>query len=156
MEDHGIAGLDGCALPLDLIGDGIAYVPDGVHVLHFHLGVQLIGARRTDGDVGVGPHGAVLHAALGSAHVAHQRAQRLEELHGLVGGAEVGLGDDLHQRHTGAIEVNQADGGAALHLMHQLGHIFLHMDVMDAQEAGRAILVCDLDTAPAGEGKMGL
>ncbi len=75
---------------------------------------------------------------------------------GLVGRAEVRFGDDLHQRCAGTIEVHQADGQAAFHFVHQLGHVLLHVYVVDAGPLLLTALVRDVDAAAARERQVGL
>ena len=51
--------------------------------------------RRTDRDVGVAAQRALLHVHVADAELAQRRAQQPQPLARLLGGAQVGLGDDL-------------------------------------------------------------
>ena len=105
-----------------------------------------------DGDVGVDSHRARFHAALGAAHVADLGPQVPDELHGLVGRADVGFRHDLHKGRPGPVEIDQAHGGPALELVDQLGHVLLHVDVADAEPLRGALLIRDVEPSPPGQG----
>jgi hypothetical protein len=124
-------------------------VADGIHVLDLDLGVHLVGPAGPHRDVGIDAHRAGLHAAIGRTDVAHLSPQGLDEFHRLIRRAEVRLGDDLDQRGTGSVEVHQTDRHAPFHLVHQLGHILFHVDVVNAQPLRLAVFVQDIDPPTA-------
>ena len=59
------------------------------------------------GNVGVATKAAFLHVAVAHSDVAQDRAQLVDIGLGLVGGANVRLGDDLDKRDAGAIEIDE-------------------------------------------------
>ena len=63
------------------------------------------GAER---DVGVAAQRALLHVHVADAELAQRRAQQPQPLPGLLGRAQVRLGDDLDQRRAAAVEVDDA------------------------------------------------
>ena len=65
--------------------------------------------REPERDVRLDPHLAVLHLGVGRADRAQQQLQLLGVAAGLLGRADVGLGDDLHERRAGPVEVDEAD-----------------------------------------------
>ena len=81
-------------------------------------------------DVDVGAHRAFVHVAVAGAEIAHDGAQLGEIGLGLVGRAHVGLRDDLHQRHAGAVEVDIGHG--RMLVVHRLAGILLQMQPLDA------------------------
>ena len=69
---------------------------------------------------------ALLQVAVVDPEVDQHVAQRLEVLGRLVGGAQVGLADDLEQRHAGAVQVDQR--AAAGRVVDVLAGVLLHVD----------------------------
>jgi len=70
--------------------------------------------------------------------------------------AEIRLGDDFHERGAGAVEVHQADRQTPLHLVHQLGDVFFHVDVVNAQSFRLAVFIGNVDAAAARQREVGL
>ena len=68
---------------------------------------------------------------------------------GLLGGADVGLGDDLHQRHAGAVEVDQ--GEARMLVVQRLAGILLDVQALDADVLAGAVGEVDADDALADQ-----
>ena len=64
---------------------------------------------RAERDVRLDAELAALHVRVGRADRAQQQLELLGVAPGLLGGPDVRLGDDLHQRHAGAIEVDEAE-----------------------------------------------
>ena len=97
---------------------------------------ELRGADRAQGDVGVAAQRALLHVHVADAELAHRRAQQPQPLAGLLGGAQVGLGDDLRERRAAAVEVDDARVGAvdapAGADVDELGGVLLEMHAVDA------------------------
>ena len=120
----------GVLLAGDLVIDGPLHVAERVQVLEFGTGAESGAAHGTDGDVGITAEAALLHVAVANAQVGHDAVQGLEVGNGLGGRAHVRLGNDLHQRRPGAVEVHIADVLALG--MDVLARIVLHMDARDA------------------------
>ena len=77
-----------------------------VDVLELGLDAELLRPRAPDRDVRLGAQLALLHVRLGGADRAQQRAQLHRVVARLVGGAQVRLADDLHQRHARPVQVD--------------------------------------------------
>ncbi len=128
-----LVGVERAALPLDLVLQRVADVTERVHVLDLDLGPVLGLPARPERDVGVAAQGALLHVPVAHPEVDHDGAQGSEIRGGLVGAAQVGLGDDLHQRHAGPVVVHAAGlGGLERALVEQLAHVLLEVHALDA------------------------
>ena len=73
----------------------------------------------------------------------------VEEGLGLVGGAQIGLGHDLHQRHAGAIEIDERHRGVLV--VQRFAGILLEMQPLDADAHGLAVRQIDHDLALADD-----
>ena len=71
--------------------------------------------------------------------------QLLHVGHRLFGAADIGFGDDLHQRRAGAIQVNA--GGAGIALVQRLAGILFQMRAGHADALGAAVLELDIHMA---------
>ena len=96
--------------------------------------------------VDVGAQVALLHVAVAGAEITQDGAQLGEEGLGLLGGAQVGLGDDLHQRDAGAVEIDERRGRVLV--VEELAGILLEMEPLDA-DPDRAVGHVDHDLALA-------
>ena len=127
---------------------------EGVHVLQLGLHPELLAADGAQRDVGVAAQRALLHVHVGDAEHAHRGAQQPQPLAGGLGGAQVGLGDDLRERGAAAVEVDDrgigavdAPGGADVH---ELGGVLLEVHAVDAHlpespaKAERQVVLGDL------------
>ena len=65
-------------------------------------------AERAQRDVRVAAQRTLLHVHVADPQLAQRRAQQPQPLAGLLGRAQVGLGDDLRQRRAAAVEVHDA------------------------------------------------
>ena len=107
LLDHGVAAFEEGDLPGRLVLDGPGQRAQRVEVLDLTAGPERRPPPGRDRDVGVDPHRALLHAAVGGAR-GHQDPPQLGRVGaGLRGRAHVGLADDLDQRHAGAVVVDQ-------------------------------------------------
>ena len=89
------------------------------------------GAQR---DVRLDPHLAVLHVGVGRADRAQQQLQLLGVPAGLLGGPDVRLGDDLHERRAGSVEVDEADlAPVGVRGVDELGRVLLEVRPGDAR-----------------------
>ena len=59
-----------------------------------------------DGDIAVTTQLALFHIAIGHTRLGEHRHEGTQERFGFGGGTEVGLGDNLEQRHASAVIVN--------------------------------------------------
>ena len=66
-------------------------------------------AARPQRDVRLDPHLAALHVGVRRADRAEQQLELLGVAAGLLGGPDVGLGHDLHERRARPVEVDEAD-----------------------------------------------
>ncbi len=118
--------------------------------------------RRGDGlavffdvevDVGIAAERAFLHLAVGDAEVAEGEAQFFETSLGVLGGANVGLGDDLQEGDTRAVQV---DLGEAAGAVGELAGVFFEVDAgQPAATAACAVLLRgDLKPAAPAEGEI--
>ena len=89
--------------------------------------------RGPERDVRLDAKLAALHVRIGRADRAQQELELLGVAPRLLGGADVGLGDDLHERHAGAVEVDEAEPLARRALaVHELGRVLLEVRAGDA------------------------
>ena len=102
------SGLEGLDLARHLVVDRPAHPAEGVHVFDLHLGAQLGGAFGPDADVDVAAHHALFHVAVADAAVDQDVLERVEVFVRHVRAADVRLGNDLQQRHSGPVEINAA------------------------------------------------
>ena len=85
------------------------------------------------------------HVDVGDAQLLHQAAQLREVGPGLLGRADVGLADDLHQGSAAPVEVHQrvvgpVDAARGPAGVHQLARVFFHVHPGDAHPEGAAVL----------------
>jgi len=110
-----------------------------------------------DGDVHVAAHLSLLHVGVADLAVDEDLAEGGEVGEGLLGRGDVGLGDDLHERGAGAVEV---DAAGALEV-EALGDVLLKVDAGETDDlagGGDALLgvfgigcVVQRDTAAEAE-----
>ena len=126
---QGLAGLERRRLALDLVGDGPLDRAERVHVLDLDPGPERLGAARPERHVGLDPQLAALHVGIGHA----DRPEQELELLGIARAAcsarpDVRLGDDLHERRAGPVEVDQADPAAVVvRGVDELGRVLLEV-----------------------------
>ena len=95
-------------LSLDLELHGVVGVLEAVDVLQLDLLPERALARRPDADVRLAADVAFLHVRAAGPDVAQDLAQLHQVRARLLRRAHVRLGDDLHQRHAGAVDVDEA------------------------------------------------
>ena len=126
----------------DLRADAAFDEAEGVHVLQLGLRAELAGAGRAQRDVRVAAQRALLHVHVADAELAQRRAQQAQPLAGLLGRAQIGLGDDLRERRAAAVEVDdalvRALDPAARADVDQLGRVLLQVHPVDAHLARAA------------------
>ncbi len=118
----------------------------GVDILDLAARAERL-ARLAHRDVDIRAHGAFLHIAVARAEIAQDLPDLAQIRAGLLGRADVRLGDDFHQRHAGAVEVDHRFGNMLV--MHGFTRILLQMQPGDADMLDRAVLQLDLDIAGA-------
>ena len=157
-------GQDG-GLTLDLVADDLLDPTEGVDVLGLRAGSQRRVGRLAQGDVDVRAHVAALHARLGDAQGPEDVAQGAHvgggDLRRPGAGALDGSGDDLHQRHAGAVVVHQGVAGALDTAVGTpdvgvLAGVLLHVGPLDRDGEEGAVLHLDLQGAVVGDGLIGL
>ena len=143
---HRAALLQELDLPPRLVFDGLLHEAHGVDVLGLGAGAErLSGAAHR--KVHVAAHGALLHVAVAGAQIAQQGAQLAQVGAGLLGRANVGLGDDLHQRDAGAVEVDV--GAPRVLVVQRLAGVLLQVQALDADVPAAAVRQIDGDGALA-------
>ncbi len=149
--------LDDLAAPLQHLDltphlelDGPLQEAEGVDVLDLGAGAEgrlALGAHR---DVGVHPEGPLLHVAVADADPAHQLVDLAGIGHRLLGGAQVGLGDDLEQRCSRPVQI---DPGVAMKILVQrLARVLFQVGPGDADLLEGPVLQQDLDLTLADDG----
>ena len=116
-------------LALGLILDRLHDETHRIHVLDLGPGAQGLLADRAHRDVDVAAHGAFLHVAVAGAEIAQDRAQFAQVGAGLLRAPKIGLGDDLHQRHPRAVEVDE--GAFWVLVVQGLAGVLLHVQALD-------------------------
>ena len=121
------ARLDELDLAADLVVDRLPQEAERVHVLDLAPGAEPGRALRHDRHVRVAAERPLLQVPVVHAERLRIARSGLEVLDGLVDGAEVRLGDDLEERHAGAVQV---DAGAAVRgdVVDVLAGVLLHVD----------------------------
>ena len=114
---------------------------DRVDVLGLGPGAQLGRADRPHGDVNVCPHRTLLHIPVAGSKVAQDRAQLGHIGRGFIAAAKVGLGDDLHQRNAGPVQVDER--AVRVLVVDRLARVLLKVDPFDADGAALAVLKVD-------------
>ena len=148
------AAFDNRALALDLSRDAALEEAKRVHVLELGFRPERRRAGRAQRDVGVGSQRALLHVDVADAEASERRAQQREPLAGMLTGAQLGLGDDLDQRRTAAVEVDnrllRTVDATARTEVDQLRRVLFEVDAVDrdvgepAAAAERLVVLGDL------------
>ena len=127
------AGLQHLLVALDLVLQRLADEAERVDVLHFGLGAELALPTRTNADVGVAAQRAFFHVAVAHAGVEDDFLQPRQVFLGFVGRGDVGLADDLDQRHAGAVQVDRGPLAAVGQAVVQaLARVFFQVHARDA------------------------
>ena len=128
--------------------DGLADEADRIDVLDLAAGAERR-AGLAHRDIDVGAQIALLHVAVAGAEVAQHAAQLGEKSLGVVGGAQIGLGHDFHQRHAGAVEIDQRHIGMLF--VQQFAGVLLEVQPLDADPHRLAVRHVDRDLALADD-----
>jgi len=126
------------------LGVDVLDLAPGAQVLKIAaLAERFIGAGLAHRDVDVGAHGALVHVAIARAQIAHDGAQLAHIGGRFVWAPHVRLGDNLHQRHTGSVEIHV--GGRWVKIVDRLAGVLLKVQPLNADDDGLAILKLNLD-----------
>ena len=137
---HPAAAFDQRHLARDLVIQRLLQEAEGVQILHFGLGAELLRALQPHRDVGVAAQVALFHVAGGDFDELQHLLQLREVGVGLVGAAHVGLADDLDQRRAAAVQVHVGVAvGIVEAVVDALAGIVFHVDARDADALGRAV-----------------
>ena len=142
------AFLDELDLAARLVLDRLHHIADRVDVLDLAARAQGL-ARTPHRDVAVAAQRALLHVAVAGAEIAQDRAQFAQIDPGLLGAAQIGLGDDLHQRDAGAVQIDIGQG--RMLVVQALAGVLLEMQPGDADLAHRPVGHVQTDPAVADD-----
>src|SRR5690606_36338773 len=119
-----------------LVLDGAPQAAQRVDVLDLAARAELGVAAASHRDVAVDAHRAFFHLAVGGADGDEDRPELRDVGASLVDGAQVGLADDLEQRHAGAVVVDERVGGVvdptAAADVRRLAGVLLEVGPLDA------------------------
>src|SRR5262249_2049152 len=99
--------------------------------------------------VHVGAQVALLHVAVAGAEIAHDGTQLRDVGLGLLGGAQIRLRHDLHERHARAVEVDE--GRSGMPVVQRFSGVLFKMQPLDPDLHGLAVGQIDDDLALAHE-----
>ena len=105
--DHRLIRLQSLSLSFDLVGNGVTHAAKGIQVLDLYLGAELVSAWRAQREVHFTAHRAFLHIAAAHPQITNNLAQASDVCIGLLRRVHIGLRYDLHQGHTGPVDVDQ-------------------------------------------------
>ncbi len=103
------------------------------------------GTGRTHRDVGIATQRAFLHLHVADAQHEQRPAQRFEVGDRIARAMQLGLGDALHQRNAGTIEIEQGIGAAgdaavARARVRRFPRVFFQMDAREAATLQRTVV----------------
>ena len=147
----GAAILDDFDLASRFVFDRLTDEADRVHVLDLATGAERF-SRLAYADVDVGPQRSLLHVAIAGAEIAQDRAQLGDIRLGLLGGADVRLGDDLHQRYAGAVEIDERQCRALV--VQRLAGVLFQMQPLDPDGGALTAGEFDRDLALAHDRRL--
>ena len=136
-------------LAAHLVADRNLDALERVDVLGLGAGAELVLPDRAQRHVGVAAQRALVHPHVGNIQGAQQVPQRGDigpgHFGGTLAGPLDGFGDDLDQRHAGAVDVQQRGGGAVDAAgvaadVGQLAGVLLHVRALDVDPEGAAVL----------------
>src|SRR5271157_1935556 len=145
------ARLDHLLVALDLVFQRLADEAEGIDVLHFCLGAELRLPARTDADVRIATQRTFFHVAVADAGVEDDLLQPGQIFVRFVRRRNVGLTNDLDQRHTGTVQVDGRPLAAVVQAVVQaLAGVFLQVNARDTDALG-PVRRLDLDVSVLGE-----
>ncbi len=140
-------------LPPDLELDRLLDEAERVHVLDLGLRPERGRSARTDGDVGITAEAPLLHVPVADVEIDQDLPELREVAHRFRPRADVGLGDDLDQRHAGAVQVDPRGFDAFTSLgVERLARVLLEVDPDEPDPlVTGAVIGRDLDVASFAE-----
>ena len=160
--DLGDAHAEFLGLAGDLEMDRAADGGEGVEVFQLHLRAEGVGFLFAEGDVHVAAEVALFHVGVGGSAFEEDELERAEVGDGLLGGLEIRLADDLHERGAGAVEIDERGGGE----VGGFRDVLLKVDAVEADDLVRGLdvfprvggvaIVEERDAAAEAEGKIHL
>src|SRR5262249_5213879 len=148
---NGAAVLDDLDLAPRLVLDSLPDEADRIDVLDLATGVERL-TRLAHRDIDVGAQAAFLHVAVASAEVPQYGAQLRDISLRLVGGAQIRLRHDLHQRHAGAVEIDQRHRRVLI--VDRFAGVLFEMQPLDADTDGFTVRHIDDDFALAHDRRL--
>src|SRR6187401_1269177 len=112
-----------------LVFDRLSNEPDRIDVLDLAASTEIF-AWPAHRHIDVGAQVSFLHVAVAGAEIAQDRAQLGYEGFRLLGRADIGFRHDLHQRDTGAVEIDQRKG--RMLVVDALAGILFEMQPLDS------------------------
>ena len=103
-----------------------------IDVLRFGARAKAV-TRSSHRDIDIGAHRAFVHIAIATADIAQQLAQRRDISPCFGRTADVGLGDNLHQRTARTVQIDIAH--RRMQIVHRLAGVLLKVDALDADNA---------------------
>src|SRR5208337_3165294 len=138
-------------LPARFMLDRLPDEADRIEVLDLASGAEW-GAGLAHGNVHIRAQIAFLHVAITGAKVPHDDAQLGNIGLSVVGGTQIRLRYDLHERYPRTIEVDQGHGGVAI--MQQFPRVLLKMKPLDAHRHRLAVRHVENDFALPDHGRL--
>ena len=143
------AGFEDADLAFDFVFERLLQVAEGVQILDFGLGAELLGAAPAHADVGIAAQRAFFHVAVAHFGVLEHLLERVQIGVGLGGRAQIGFGDDFGEGRAAAVVVDVAAAvGIRETLVQVLRGVLFEMQTGDADSLARAVV---LDFEPAGQ-----
>src|SRR5207249_4134243 len=138
-------------LPLDLVSQRFANDPEGIYVLYFRLGSELLLPAWPHTGIRIAAQRAFLHVAIAHSGVKNDLLQPREIFVSFVGRRDIWFADNLDQRYSAAVEI---DSGLLRRirksLMQALAGILLQMEACNANFL-RSVLAVDLNPSMFGQ-----
>ena len=94
--------------------------------------ILFVSDLAADRHVDIRAHVAVLHVAIAGAQVAQDLAQLDDIGRGFFGAANIGARDDLHQRHAGAVEIDERH--VRVHVVDRFAGVLFKVNALDPYE----------------------
>ena len=102
---------------------------EAIHILDFNLSQRIRAVLGTNTDIGIAPEASLFHISGGYTQIPKYAAQSSQVFLGFFWGVQVRLTDNLHQRHSRAVDIHQAIGLSTWRgMMDQFGYIFLKVN----------------------------
>ena len=148
---HLAPGFDQFDLPLDLVRQRLANEPEGIYVLYFRLGSELLLPAWPHTGIRIAAQRAFLHVAIAHSGVKNDLLQPREIFVSFVGRRDIWFADNLNQRYSAAVEIDSGLlRGVRKSFMQALARILLQMEACNANFL-RSALAVDLNPPMFGQ-----